>query len=247
MSVRPHISVGRVTPDVPRVLAALGMPDLTAASRHVPLAQDAIELYRKLAAPTGMWRPIDRETFARVYEESGEHAEVTPVADVYPHARALALFAVTVGDRVSKAIEELFAADDFALGAMLDAAASEGAEMAADELERAYGEHLGAGDHTMTGMGLMRFSPGYCGWPTSGQKSLFAQLQPADIGIELSASCLMHPLKSVSGVLIAGPGETFQFGDDFAFCDECETHSCRERLAALHHISPGNGKEGPVL
>jgi hypothetical protein len=79
----------------------------------------------------------------------------------------------------------------------------------------------------------MRFSPGYCGWHVSGQKKLFAALEPEEIGITLTPSCLMKPLKSISGVIIAGDVDIFQFEDAFAFCGECSTHVCRERLAAL--------------
>jgi hypothetical protein len=79
----------------------------------------------------------------------------------------------------------------------------------------------------------MRFSPGYCGWHVTGQKKLFAALHPEEIDITLTPSCLMKPLKSISGVIIAGDMEIFRFDDSFAFCAECSTHVCRERLATL--------------
>ena len=62
---------------------------------------------------------------------------------------------------------------------------------------------------------------------------LFAHLQPADIGISLSASCLMYPLKSVSGVIVAAKRGAFHSTDDFPFCGDCPTHACRERIAAF--------------
>jgi hypothetical protein len=43
----------------------------------------------------------------------------------------------------------------------------------------------------------------------------------------------MHPLKSVSGVLVAAAREAFMFTDDFPFCRDCRTRSCRERIAAV--------------
>jgi hypothetical protein len=45
----------------------------------------------------------------------------------------------------------------------------------------------------------------------------------------------MQPLKSVSGVLVAGPGSIHDFDDDFDFCDECATRQCRERIASISH------------
>lgn len=84
-----------------------------------------------------------------------------------------------------------------------------------------------------TSAATMLFSPGYCGWHVSGQKRLFESLRPDEIGIELSESFLMQPLKSVSGVIVVGPREIFDFDDAFSFCDECSTHSCRDRIRTV--------------
>jgi hypothetical protein len=113
---------------------------------------------------------------------------------------------------------------------MLDGAASEGAELAAQVLEQEYIRYLVSGDTPIRGMSALQFSPGYCGWHISGQRKLFEFLQPAEIGLELTDSYLMRPLKSVSGVIVVGPREIFDFKDDFDFCDECDTRSCRERV-----------------
>ena len=50
-----------------------------------------------------------------------------------------------------------------------------------------------------------RFSPGYCGWHVSEQQkffSIFPVFQPC--GIRLTASSLMLPIKSVSGIIGLG-------------------------------------------
>ena len=49
----------------------------------------------------------------------------------------------------------------------------------------------------------------------SGQRALFACLQPEAIGVTLNASCLMDPLKSVSGVLAAGPADIHRFAPGY--------------------------------
>ena len=46
-------------------------------------------------------------------------------------------------------------------------------------------------------------------------------------------SCLMQPLKSVSGVLVAGPGAIHGFAADYPFCAECRTRECRRRMASV--------------
>lgn len=49
-----------------------------------------------------------------------------------------------------------------------------------------------------------RYSPGYCNWPVDDQKPLFSLLPENVCGITLSASCLMSPIKSVSGIVGVG-------------------------------------------
>lgn len=52
------------------------------------------------------------------------------------------------------------------------------------------------------------FSPGYCGWHVREQKHLFSLFPNEPCGIKLNTSCLMHPVKSVSGIV--GLGESIE-------------------------------------
>ena len=49
------------------------------------------------------------------------------------------------------------------------------------------------------------YSPGYCGWDISEQEKVFALLHPDPQVVRLNASCLMTPIKSVSGIIGLGP------------------------------------------
>jgi hypothetical protein len=40
----------------------------------------------------------------------------------------------------------------------------------------------------------------------------------------------MDPLKSISGVIVAGRAEIHEFDNDYDFCAECGTRTCRERI-----------------
>jgi hypothetical protein len=42
----------------------------------------------------------------------------------------------------------------------------------------------------------------------------------------------MEPLKSVSGVIAAGPAEIHDFEMTYSFCRDCVTKSCRERISS---------------
>ena len=43
----------------------------------------------------------------------------------------------------------------------------------------------------------------------------------------------MQPLKSVSGVIVAGPPEIHHFTNDYPFCTACTGKECRERIQAM--------------
>jgi len=54
----------------------------------------------------------------------------------------------------------------------------------------------------------------------------------------LNERCLMHPLKSVSGVLAAGPADIHQFTPAWAFCADCRNRTCLVRMKQLPALEP---------
>jgi cobalamin-dependent methionine synthase I len=141
---------------------------------------------------------------------------------------------------VSQEIEDLFGNNDFALAYTLDAIASTAAECTADRLEERF-DALVLGDVvSYYPTAHLRYSPGYCGWHISGQKKLFERLGPDAIGVTLNKSCLMQPLKSVSGVIVSGKTEIHFFDNSFSFCAECTTKTCRDRLKHIMTIQKGS-------
>jgi hypothetical protein len=216
---------------VQSVLLAQGIPDThTVQTRYGQVAEQAIALYSNLAHAEGVFAEIASEEFAAIYEGEGKNECPAPLEQVYPLGHDLALFAVTVGEPVCREIARLFAQNEFALGSMLDAAASEGTELAATFAEKTHVQHLKDRGEMQADSGYLRFSPGYCGWDLGAQKKLFEALQPQEIGITLNPSFLMQPLKSITGVFVVGPRAIFAFEDAYAFCNACDTHSCRDRL-----------------
>ena len=69
------------------------------------------------------------------------------------------------------------------------------------------------------------YSPGYCGWKLKEQQILFGMLPNKPCGVELTESCLMMPIKSISGIF--GLGRNIQrkaYG-----CTICENINCYKR------------------
>jgi hypothetical protein len=228
------IPVEDVLPSVVAVLEGQGIPRWKEPNgRTLELALEAIDLYKEKARPVGLAGEIPMAEFRGVFEGEGRNAPDSPVGPIYRASSHLALFAVTIGQEVCSEIRELFRKNDFAPGAMLDSVASEGAELTAQVLEKSYRKDLHGAGNLRPGEGTLRFSPGYCGWHISSQKTLFGILRPDDIGITLNESCLMQPLKSISGVIISGRKDIFAFDDTFSFCRDCTDHACRDRLQSV--------------
>ncbi len=228
------IPLAQATPTGADLLRAMGAPaDRDPGARIERLVEEALEEFRAAAEPRGIFSAVATDAFAAIYEGAGDNEDVTPLAGIFPGAEALALFAVTVGAPLSDRVASLFNDGRLALGAALDAAASEGTELAAARLDEIFIEDL-RGNRTADGASrVLRYSPGYCGWNLTGQRALFEALGPGEIGITLTDSCLMEPLKSISGVMVAGPAEIHVFTSDFPFCSECRTKDCRRRIGEL--------------
>lgn len=230
-----NISAEQVMPSVEAVLAGQGIPiSLKPDERTIILAEEVISIYRQRAKPIGVLLEISANDFENVFVGEGRNEIDSPIKPIYQMADCLALFAATVGEEVCSEISERFNKNDFALGSMLDSAASEGTEMTAQAIEDIYSRHLVETGKFNSDSGVLRFSPGYCGWHISAQRKLFQPLRPEEIEITLNDSFLMQPLKSISGVIIFGRKEIFDFDDNFSFCIDCSTHTCRDRVQAVN-------------
>jgi len=229
-----NIPVKDVVPSDKMILAAQGITDPSAVGSSIRrLAVQAGELFGKLARPIGMAIDIDSQSFDRIFHSSGQNIYPSPIEDVYRRSSSLALFALTMGSTVSDRISALFRDGEFALGNMLDAAASEGAEAASVWISRQVRDHLIETERIGADAEVLGYSPGYCGWHVSGQRPLFDTLHPEKIGITLRESCLMEPLKSISGVIIAGHYSIHLFDDSYPTCSDCPSRPCRTRVKNL--------------
>jgi len=230
-----EFSIAELMPDRKVVLEDQGVPAGMAVSEQIEdLYHLACRLLAETAAPVGVLREISASAFAHVYLGEGKNELRTPVGDIFDRADHLALFAVTLGARPGHEIGRRFESNDFALACMLDSAASLAADRAAAVAERRFSEMLHKTGRTTPATGVLRYSPGYCGWHISGQRKLFGFLHPEQIGLTLRESYLMEPLKSVSGVIVAGHRDIHNFPISYQFCRDCETRSCRQRLRALY-------------
>ncbi len=149
------------------------------------------------------------------------------IARQLKNSRTVALFASTAGAVFDKWSKELFNEGDFPGGYVVDCVGSEIVESAADWLEQRLIEQLASQNLKITN----RFSPGYCGWDVFEQHKLFSLLPPEFLGIRLTESALMVPVKSVSGFI--GVGENVK---RLSYpCAICDMKNCFRRRQEKRH------------
>ncbi len=213
------------------ILRSQGIPDGAEVSGNFErIYAEAIEIFRELAEPRGIMNRIEMSDFEEVFRGEGLNELENPVEDIYRKSSCLALFVVTLGSVLSEKVTELFDDGNYASGYMLDSVSSYAADQLADLADKHLQSELVGKVSSKDSLRVLNYSPGYCGWHISGQKKLFGVLRPEEIGITLNESCLMSPIKTVSGVLIAGPGEIHEFVNSYPFCGTCRTKSCIERM-----------------
>ncbi len=216
------------------ILRSQGIPDEAELSENFEKTyREAIDLFRELVEPKGIMAGITISRFEEVFRGEELNEQENPVEEIYRKSNYLALFAVTLGPVLSEKVTELFDYGNYAIGYMLDSVSSYAADILTNTIAKLLQSKL-AGTEPMPSTWLvLSYCPGYCGWHISGQKKLFEALHPEEIGITLNESCLMSPMKSVSGVLIGGPGEIHEFVNSYPFCNTCTTRTCIKRMQDL--------------
>lgn len=139
-------------------------------------------------------------------------------------SEALCYFVATAGREFEEYQHRLMEHGDMVRVYLANEIGSMIAEHTADKMEELLQAQL-------TPKGLSRtnrFSPGYCGWHVREQPQLFSLFPPEPCGIQLTDSCLMLPIKSVSGVI--GIGHQVKRLD--YTCGICKLESCYKRRKA---------------
>jgi hypothetical protein len=144
------------------------------------------------------------------------------VATFLAQSEQIAVFVVTAGGAISERARAAASAGKVLEAWALDALGSYAAEATADALSRYLEQRIG-----VSGATSQRYSPGYCGMAIGEQSALFRLVDASSIGVSLSESMLMQPLKSISGIL--GIGQPGAFGAAGSPCELCQLKNCPMR------------------
>ena len=140
------------------------------------------------------------------------------IAAAFRKAGSAAIMVCTAGHDISKWIGELFDRDEAVKAYIADIAASLVVEKAASIIQGKVGDHAASSGLKISN----RYSPGYCGWDVSEQKKIFSLLPAYFCGIRLNEAALMHPVKSISGIV--GLGESIKMTG--YLCSKCDRKDC---------------------
>lgn len=133
-------------------------------------------------------------------------------------AEKIAIFVCTAGPGITEWSKSLMNQGDLLKGYAVDVAGSEIVELAMDRIQDLLEKAM-----LPLGLGITdRFSPGYCDWQVSEQQKLFSFFPAGFCGITLSASSLMYPIKSVSGIIGIGANSRRK---GYA-CNYCDMVNC---------------------
>ncbi len=182
--------------------------------------EKVLDYVRAIARPSYSCRlvRVDRCAGRKVVLEGVPFEMGSVIAPFFREATMVAVFVATVGSEFDKWLHSCKVSEDILDQFIADAT---GSVLAEGVVERMAADI----DVWQTPMGNRTgnsYSPGYCGWNITEQRNLFSLLPEDTRGVTLNGSCLMDPIKSVSGMIPIGPRvEKHAYG-----CAICDRRGC---------------------
>ena len=133
-------------------------------------------------------------------------------------ASRTALFLCTAGDIFTSLSKTYNEKGDYLEAYIADAIGSLTVENAMDKIQDRLSQSLEDKDLKISN----RYSPGYCNWALAQQQELFKLIGRNPVGVSLSDSSLMNPIKSVSGIIGIG----LQIKKRDYGCNICNNSTC---------------------
>jgi len=207
--------------DLKGLQAVIGFPDSSLPAPFDDFLEEALNYASRLTdirATTVFIEDIELD-FSKGTILAGGQTFLTgkTVCKELKNSEELLFFVCTAGKSISERSSFLLKGEDPAKGYIFDQVGIYLAEAVGDRMQQLISEGL-PDEKKMTN----RYSPGYCHWDTSDQHKLFALFPEAPSGVTLTASALMSPVKSISGVI--GIGQEVSYRD--YPCSLCLSVNC---------------------
>lgn len=218
-------SFSELTLDTGYLSAILGFPDSALPEPFDEYVSQAVQEAEMLCDIRGAFRFSEKSEFApdnsKVIVDGIAFEIGKTVAKEFRNSENFALFICTAGPEISQRSQELLTGENPVLGYVFDVLGSMIVEAATDQLQLEIKRMALFEGLLITN----RYSPGYCKWSVADQHKLFSFFPENCCGIGLTDSSLMHPIKSVSGII--GVGKEVKFRE--YTCDLCSQVECFHR------------------
>ncbi len=214
------IEVEQLSFPLSSILQEIGYGQVTPKDEIRLLIETLFNEVRQVVHPSCLFQILNGEIEGeKVILENGATFHVGKILSrLLQGADQFALFTATVGNEFQKYRKEV-AQENLLHDFIIDTIGSCLVEAVGDKMETFLEQETAPKRHTH------RFSPGYCGWPLTDQKTLFRLLNGKPCGIILSEECLMLPEKSISGIIGIGT----QVNEKAYGCRYCEMDTCYKR------------------
>ncbi len=172
------------------------------------MVEKEIEYSLSLIEPRGIFKIFDVDRFKGI--------------EVFKNADKVAFGIVTIGDKLEKEVSNLFKKGEGAKALILDGIGSAAAEFTANLLNRKINNRAKKLGYRAS----KRFSPGYVNWLVENQDIIFNSFEGTErkIGVRLTSSKMMVPLKSVSFAVNLGENTIKEVNPE-----QCSSCSLREK------------------
>jgi hypothetical protein len=183
---------------------------------------------RALVEPAAAWDAfaIHRFRHGRLILADGTRIGGGPVADVTAGATELVVGVVTVGPAISARASELQREGRRLQAMFLDDFGS----WAVDQVRQGFCRSIEADAAALGLRASAALSPGESEWPVNEQAVIFGLLDASHIGVFLTPSLVMAPIKSLSLIVGVGPGPLgVEGGSNCDFCTIRERCTYRDR------------------
>ena len=178
---------------------------------------EALADARALVRPVAVWdfKPVAEMFHKEIVLEGGARIGSGPVAKVFAGASELFLGICSIGPGLGERARELRQGRNMLRALLLNDLGTWAVDLVRQQLCKLMeDEAAAAGLHVSTCL-----SPGESSWSLEDQRVIFSLLDASGIGVTLSPSLVMHPLKSLSIAMGRGSGPMGHEGG--AHCDFC--------------------------
>lgn len=185
--------------------------------------EEVVARTNSLLSPEGIYRVYETAQLSKTsFTISGKEFHCgAKVCQALEGSKAIAVLLATIGEGVNTLIGQYNKEYDFLKAYWCDKLANWTLDQVIEQMKAEIARNAEKDGWKTTS----NWGPGYCGWNITEQASLLELLPAEELRVSLSPSMLMHPVKSLSGVMGIGRHVRYKKSG----CADCNLSHCTYR------------------